>query len=56
MDIPESNFERLSKVSIDRERISIWMLYEYDNQCNIEFTSANLLRLGSNRINPCVSR
>jgi hypothetical protein len=41
-----SNIKRLEKLSIKKKDISIWLLYEYDSQCNIEISSKDLAALG----------
>ena len=55
LDLLESNYEKLSDLDIKREDITIWYLYEYDQQCNMEFSPSRLKRLGDNEIALCIS-
>ena len=55
LDLLEGNYEKLSLVGVERDDISIWLLYEYDQQCNMEFLPHNLKRMGENGIVLCVS-
>ena len=55
IDIVEPKFDALSQVGIFREDISIWLLYRYDQQCNMEFLPRDLKRLGDNQIRLCIS-
>ena len=55
IEILKGNFEQLEGIGISRERISIWMLYEYDSQCNFELLPKDLFLLGENKISLCVS-
>jgi hypothetical protein len=51
--IPE--ITELQKLGIEKENISIWLLYEYDQQCNMEFPPKTMKRLGDNGIVLCIS-
>jgi len=55
MDVVESKFEQLSKLGIKREDITVWFIYNYDGQCNMEFDPKRLKRLADNDINLCIS-
>jgi hypothetical protein len=55
LDILENKYERLSSLGIQKEDISVWYLYEYDQQCNMEFDPTRLKRLGDNGITLCIS-
>ena len=55
LDILETKYADLEKLNITRENISIWLFYEYDQQCNMEFDPARLKRLGDNGITFCIS-
>lgn len=55
MDILDRNFSSLEKIGIYREDISIWLYYEYDEQCNLEFLPAQMKRIGDNGISLCIS-
>ncbi len=55
LDILENKYESLSQIGIQRSNILIWYLYEYDQQCNMEFDPIQLKRLGDNGIKLCIS-
>jgi hypothetical protein len=55
LDLLENKYEQLNEIGITRDDISIWMLYEYDNQCNMEFSPNEMKRLGDNGITLCIS-
>ena len=55
LSILEGKYEQLAAVGIARENISIWMLYEYDGQCNMEFFPKDMKRLGEEGITLCIS-
>lgn len=55
LDILEGKYEQLESIEISREDISLWFLYEYENQCNMEFLPNDLKRLGNNGISFCIS-
>jgi hypothetical protein len=55
LDILETKYEDLEKLNIIRSDITIWMHYEYDQQCNMEFDPIRLKRLGDNEITLCIS-
>lgn len=55
LDILEAKYIELEKLNIKRNDISIWMLYEYDQQCNMEFDPIRLKRLGDNGVTLCIS-
>jgi hypothetical protein len=55
LDILENKYETLAKLGIERSDITIWYLYEYDQQCNMEFDPKRLKRLGDNGIKLCIS-
>ena len=38
-------YEKLEQVGISRDMISIWYLYEYDQQCNMEFEAEQLKKI-----------
>ena len=46
LDILKPNFENLFQIGIKREDISFWHLYEYDQQCAMEFMPKEMERLG----------
>jgi hypothetical protein len=53
--ILEGKDEALAAIGARREDLAVWVLYEYDEQCNLEFSAADLLRLGERGIALCVS-
>jgi len=55
LDLLEYKYDKLAEIGIKRSDISIWYLYEYDQQCNMEFDPTRLKRLGENGITLCVS-
>jgi hypothetical protein len=55
MDILEGHYEELANIGIFRKAISIWMIYEYNQQCNLEFLPKDMKRLGDNEITLCIS-
>jgi hypothetical protein len=55
LDLLEGKYELLSNIGVKRDDIGIWMIYEYDNQCNMEFRPQDLGRLGGNNIGLCIS-
>lgn len=55
LSILENKYEKLEQVGIYREDISIWLLYEYSNQCNMEFSPNDLYKLGKEGITLCIS-
>jgi len=55
LGILKGNYEKLKEIGVERDDITIWMLYEYDQQCNMEFEPSDLLELGKEGIKLCVS-
>lgn len=51
----EGRFGALEQVGVARNDITVWVLYEYDQQCNLEFPATDLERLGNAGISLCVS-
>lgn len=54
LDIIEPNLSELKKIGIDREDITFWMIYEYDQQCSMEFHPQEMKRLGESGIIMCI--
>lgn len=50
LDILEPKFVHLEKLGVTKDKISFWMLYEYDRQCGMEFHPQEMTRLGQNGI------
>ncbi len=55
LGILKSNYKKLEDIGVERHNITIWMLYEYDQQCNMEFFPDDLLELGKEGIKLCIS-
>lgn len=55
LDILENKYNKLEQIGVKRESIVIWIYYEYDQQCNMEFSPDNLIKIGSNGISLCIS-
>lgn len=55
LDILKDKFSQLKNIGIARDCISIWMIYEYNQQCNLEFLPMDLKRLGDDEITLCIS-
>lgn len=55
LDLLENKYDKLAEIGIKRSDISFWYLYEYDQQCNMEFDPTRLKRLGDNGITLCIS-
>lgn len=50
-----SKYDQLQALGINRENITVWLIYEYEEQCNIEFLPSDLLKLGKESIGLCIS-
>ena len=50
LDILEPKFADLEKLGVTRDKILFWMLYEYDQQCGMEFHPQEIIRLGQSGI------
>ena len=48
-------FGFLESIGVTRDDITIWLLYEYDQQCNLEFSATDLKHVGEAGIALCVS-
>lgn len=55
LSILEGKYDALANIGVMRNNISIWMLYEYEDQCNMEFTPQETKTLGEAGITLCVS-
>ncbi|KAA0991682.1 hypothetical protein [Dyadobacter aurulentus] len=55
LNLLESKYELLKQHGIKSSDITIWMVYEYNNECNMEFHPEDTKRLGDNGIILCVS-
>ncbi len=50
LDIIEPNYTELSKLGVKKKDILFWLVYEYDQQCAMEFHPKEMLRLGESGI------
>ena len=55
LSILEGKYEKLEEIGIKRDNISIWMVYYYDSQCNMEFSPKEMYNLGKEGIKFCIS-
>jgi len=55
LDILDGKYEKLFNLKIERKFITIWLIYGYHNQCNMEFSPETMERLGKNGITLCIS-
>lgn len=54
-DILSKKNSLLEDIGIKKESITFWLLYEYDNECNLEFDTKELTILSSLGITFCIS-
>lgn len=50
-----SNLPRLANINISKADISFWYFYEYEEQCNMEFDTQILKKLGDLGVVFCIS-
>ena len=55
LSLLEGKYEKLESIGISREDISIWVLYEYEGQCNMEYDPVSMKKIGENVIVLCIS-
>jgi len=55
LNILQNKYEQLLELGIKKNDISFWLIYGYNNQCNMEFSSVQLKRIGENEITLCIS-
>ena len=55
LDLIEKNKEILFNLGVNFSESEIWMVYNYDKQCNIEFDAVLLERMGNLGLKLCVS-
>lgn len=55
LGILSGKYNDLERIGINRENISIWILYEYEEQCNMEFCPSDLQKIGNEGITLCIS-
>jgi hypothetical protein len=54
LDILEPNFSDLEKLGVTRDKIIFWRIYEYDQQCCMEYHPKEMKRLGESGIVMCI--
>jgi hypothetical protein len=54
LDKLEPNFDELKKLGVTKDDITFWLLYEYEQQCGMEFSPNEMKRLGDNGITLCI--
>lgn len=55
LDCLQNKYNKLKEIGIQRNNITVWMNYEYDSQCNMEFDPKQLKRLGDEGIKLCIT-
>jgi hypothetical protein len=55
LSILEGKYEQLKQIGIERNDISVWVIYYYDGQCNMEFSPERMYKLGKEEITLCIS-
>ncbi len=55
LDILNNKIPELEKIGIESRDITLWYLYEYDGQCNLEFRPEELKKLSDLGISLCIS-
>ncbi|MBH2005013.1 MAG: hypothetical protein I8H66_10020 [Sphingobacteriia bacterium] len=51
----EHNLNALKTLGVRKRDLSLWYLYEYDSQCNFEFSSKELKRISLSGLPLCIS-
>jgi hypothetical protein len=55
LSILEGKYDQLEKIGIRRDNISVWFVYYYNSQCNMEFSPKDMYNLGKEGIVFCIS-
>lgn len=55
LKILDGKYIKLKDLGIESNDITIWLIYGYNNQCNLEFNPRTLEKMGSNGITLCIS-
>lgn len=55
LSILDGKYGRLEQIGVVRNQITFWVIYAYEGQCNMEFSSEEMLRMGQEGITLCVS-
>lgn len=51
----DGKIEKLSELTGSPCNISLWVLYGYDQQCNLEFSPEDMQKLAARQITLCIS-
>jgi len=54
-ELISENLDELHGIGVKSEEITFWYMYEYEQQCNMEFSPEIMKRLGDLGITLCVS-
>ena len=55
ISILDGKYEQLSEIGVSVESISFWLIYEYEDACEIFFTPSQLELVGKSGITLCIS-
>jgi hypothetical protein len=55
LSILDGKYDKLKEIGIERNDISIWFIYYYDAQCNMEFSPKDMYNIGKEGITLCIS-
>lgn len=55
LDNLKGKYEKLQELGVENDNITVWLIYGYNNQCNVEFEPNTLERLGKRGIKLCIS-
>jgi hypothetical protein len=55
IDLIDSNLLKLKEIGVSTSEISFWYMYEYEQQCNMEFSPDITKKIGELGIVLCVS-
>lgn len=55
LNLLKDKYRELNQIGVKQDDISIWLIYEYKDQCNLEFEPEILKKLGENGIRLCLS-
>jgi hypothetical protein len=55
LSILEGKYDQLEEIGVTRGDITVWFVYYYDSQCNMEFSPKDMYNLGKEGIGLCIS-
>ncbi len=55
LNLLKDRYSELNQIGVKQDDISIWLIYEYKGQCNLEFEPEILKKMGENGIRLCLS-